>query len=265
MFKILFLVILLTPLDILAAFTFEALLSAAPTKQTLFYSGKKLMLGSFDLKITLHRETGNIMTVCSEQDVLVLGNTVLSAKINSKITLKNTRPTWTVHNEVIKKIMRFNYYYPDYYRYIRISDFQEMIEADPEGKIISPQDFKPEEHDIKNNKITLESKNTLIFDPNLILVSLPYMDASLIVELNKMNLIFSTMDHLVPFKLNILKEDEDSRSIEVKYQNKLADEMGFKFDKIIVDKKRKVLKKIAISESHVGSVYIELKKISTEN
>jgi len=260
MFRHVLLIFMLFVIKSEASVLYRDLLSKLPRKQTIVFSGYKYLVGKLVFSITVTRETRNYMVINNVEEVYIVGIKAHKSRIDTFLTLRGARPAETIYWDLRKKKMRFNFFFDDYYRYVRITNFQSLIQIDNDGKIISPEKFNPRNHDIKKSKHPYGKNDTLIFDPNLILVALPFIDRNIEKKLKKTKLIFTTMDHVVPFKLRITGEDANYRYIEIEYHHKKAKEMQLLFKKIVVDKKKKLLKKVSGSEKRVGSVYVELKK-----
>jgi ribosomal protein L21 len=262
MIKIALALLFFTSISVNAEITFYDIFKDMPKVQKLVYSGRKFLVGKIVIEIDTTRETKNHLLVRSDENVYLLGVKAHQSIVLSEMFLKDYKPKQTIFREIRKKKMRFNYFHKDYYEYIRITKFDQLIGLDASGKIVSPKGFNPKNHEIKRSKHKYGTKNTLVFDPNLLLLAIPYIDAELMAQVNKMDLIFTTMDHVLPFKLKIVKEENDRRFIEIIYENKFVDKVDILFNKIIVDTKRKILQRVTGREKHVGEIYIELKKVT---
>jgi len=242
-----------------ARVSYSTLFKSNIKDQKLIFSGSKYLVGSIEIEITISKKKGKIYRIKCDEKAYIMGIKVQRTLIDTTVSIDDFKPVKTIYREYRKSKSRFEYYFRDHMRYIRITGFMGNAWISPSGKFILPGDFIPSDHEVKESTHYFKPSGTLIFDPGLLLASLAHYDRNKIKSLKNTELIFTSMERFIPFKVIVVKEDSDKRYIELKYRSKDANKMDLRFDSIVIDKRKKVITKIIGSEKHVGNVSIKLR------
>jgi hypothetical protein len=236
------------------------LLPDIPQKLNLRYVGSKFLLGRVELTLSMNREEDGELKIDADQKLNILWHNIYHTNFTSRVMLDDFKPTKSIYREVKKNKMRFEFFYKGYLWYIRIAQFQGLIDIDPDGKIISPKGLKLEEYDSVRKLHTFTERDTIIFDPSLLIIILSRCTTDMIDYLNTKSLIFISLDKVVTFKLNIVSESKRSRHLRIIYMGAEAKKMKYTLNELVIDKARGVATKLIGHQKIIGKVSMYLAK-----